>query len=428
MIGVDEVGLDGDLEALLAGRAASLAAPHELYAGVRARGRVYEHGPMLLVTHYDDVKQAVRDHGHFSNRALIEGSRIDAARARLVGEEREAFDEVTGFGVNFASRADGEDHRRLRRAAHRAFTPARIGTLETRARTILEELLAPLPSAETIDFMEVAFRFPLLIVAELLGVPVQDTDTIHEWSLALGAANASTDGAAMVAARGALEEFRAYVGRLTEGGSTDAGDLGSVLIAARDSDQLTHDELTGLFVQILFAGHETTTNLIASGILELLRRPEQWQALARDPSLVGGAVEELLRIVSPAQFISRVALEDVELAGVPVCPGQTVVPVLAAANRDPAVFEDPDALDICRGDASKHLAFGFGPHFCLGASLARLEARLMLETLPRRYPEASLAETDLEWTGGAMLRHLVRLPIVLGSAQLKPRPAQGDHE
>ena len=416
MIPIDEVSLGSRLDALFAGRPEALANPHEIYAALRPRARVYEHGPMVILTGYADVKRVVRENGLFGNRALIEGSRIDAARAQLVGDQREAFDEVTRFGVNFASRVDGDDHRRLRTAAHRAFTPARIATLEPRARAILDSLLAPLPRDEPIDFMEVAFRFPLMIVAELLGVPEGDTETIHRWSLVLGAANASTDGEAMVAAREALGEFRSYVGRLTESSSVDVSELGSVLIAARDTDKLTHDELTGFFVQILFAGHETTTNLIASGLLELLRFPEQWRALARDPSLIPGAVEELLRIVSPAQFVSRVVLEDVELAGVVIPVGQTVLAILAAANRDPAVFEDPDVLDILRGDASKHLAFGFGTHFCLGAALARLEARLVLETLTGRYPEASLVETDLEWTGGAMLRHLARLPIVLGSS------------
>jgi cytochrome P450 len=415
---VEAIDLDRRLDELFAGLPQSLVRPHEIYASVRARGRVYEHGPMVLLTHYDDVKLAIRDSERFSSRGLIEGTRIDAARARLVGEEREAFDEVTNFGVNFASRVDGADHLRLRAAAHRAFTPARIARLEERANEILEALLPP-RADDAVDFMEIAVRFPLLIVAELLGVPADDLDTIHEWSLALGYANASTEGDAMVAARAALHEFRDYVGRLIESSraSGDATELGSVLLAARDADELTHDELTGFFVQILFAGHETTTTLIASGMLELLRRPEQWVALADDPALIPAAIEELLRIVSPAQFVSRVALQDVEIDAVGIPAGQTVVAVLAAANRDPSVFDDPDALDIRRADAGRHLAFGFGPHFCLGAALARLEARVVLETLPRRYPAASLLETEFEWTGGAMLRHLVRLPVHLGAAR-----------
>jgi cytochrome P450 len=413
---VDGNDLERRLDELFAGQPASLARPHDLYAQVRAAARAYEHGPMVLLTHYDDVKLAIRDSRRFSSRGLIEGSRIDAARARLAGAERDAFDEVTSFGVNFASRVDGPDHLRLRTAAHRAFTPARIARLEQRANEILEALLPP-PTADAVDFMEIAVRFPLLIVAELLGVPDEDLDTIHEWSIALGAANASTEGEVMVAARAALDEFRTYVGRLIESSreSGDTTELGSVLLAARDADELDHDELTGLFVQILFAGHETTTTLIASGVLELLRRPEQWAALADDPELVAGAVDEVLRIVSPAQFVSRLPLEDVEIDDVRIPRGRTVVAVLAAANRDPAVFDDPDALDIRRADAGKQIAFGFGPHFCLGAALARLEARVVLETLPRRYPAASLATTDLDWAGGAMLRHLVRLPVQLGA-------------
>ena len=284
--------------------------------------------------------------------------------------------------------------------------------MEQPIRALLDRLLEPLPTDEPIDFIDkVAFRLPLLVVADLLGVPHEDAETIHGWSIALGASTGATVGEPFLAAHDALEEFRRYVDLLIERSRERPGtDLVSLLLGA----DLTHDELAALFVQILFAGHETTTTLISAGLVELLRAPDQWRALGSEPALAPNAVEELLRLVSPSQFVSRLALADAEFGDTQVAAGTTVLAVLAAANRDPEVFADPDTLDLRRPDLAKQLAFGFGPHFCLGGSLARLEARVVFEELSRRYPDASLAGDELEWTGGAMLRRLVDLPVVLG--------------
>jgi cytochrome P450 len=404
------------LDALLAGRPDALAEPFALYRTLRERSRVYAHGPMMLLTHYDDVKLVARDAERFSSRALVEGSRIEAGRTLLDGEALAAFDEVIAFCAHFPSRADGAEHARLRGAAHRAFTPARIAALEETTRRILADLLAPVPVDEPVDFMDVAFRLPLLVVAELLGVPREDAEMIHGWSVRLGAANASTEGGPYLAARDALGAFRTYVDGLIEQNRRAPGsDLVSLLMNAYAEDALSRDELAALFVQVLFAGHETTTTLIAGGIAELLGTPDQWRALGEDPSVIPNAVEELLRLVTPSQFANRLAVRDDELAGVAIPAGTTLIAVLAAANRDPAVFEDPDRCDIHRPDLGKQLAFGFGPHFCLGASLARLEARVVLETLAPRHPNAELAADELRWTGGAMLRALEALPLRLGT-------------
>jgi len=408
--------LDEQLDALLAGRPEALAEPFALYRVLRERSRVYEHGPMVLLTHYDDVKLVARDAERFSSRALVTGSRIEAGRALLSGDALAAFDDVIEFCAHFPSRADGAEHGRLRGAAHRAFTPARIAALEETTRQILAGLLASVPVDEQVDFMDVAFRLPLLVVAELLGVPHEDADMIHEWSVRLGAANASTEGTPYFAARDALGEFRTYVDALIDQNRDAPGsDLVSLLMSAYEEEALTRDELAALFVQVLFAGHETTTTLIAGGMAELLKAPDQWRSLGEDPSLIPNAVEELLRLVTPSQFANRLAVRDDELAGVRIPAGTTLIAVLAAANRDPAVFEEPDRCNIRRTDLGKQLAFGFGPHFCLGASLARLEARVVLETLTRRHPNAELATDELRWKGGAMLRALEALPLRLGA-------------
>jgi cytochrome P450 len=183
---------------------------------------------------------------------------------------------------------------------------------------------------------------------------------------------------------------------------------------AHEGDRLADQELTAMFVILLFAGHETTTNLIGNGLVELMRHRDQWERLCADPSLVPAAVEELLRWVTPVQWLGRVATEPFELEGVQIEAGQTVFPILAAANRDPAAFRNPERLDISRPDAKNHLALGFGPHFCIGNALARLEGTVAFATLARRFPGLELADEHLGWRGNAMLRGLEALPVRLG--------------
>ncbi len=416
--------LEHRLGALLAGEPAALEAPAGVYREVREAARAFELGPVVLVTAYEDVREGLRDATRLSNRALVEGSRHDAARARLQGDARDAFDEVIAFEANFPSRNDGRDHGRLRGLANRAFTARRIAELEDATRGYVDEVLTEIADTDTADGMVLAYRIPLMVVADLLGVPASDRELIHGWSVKLGAANASTEAGPMLEARDALHEFRAYVGAMLaehrrRPRATDppvATDLISMLIGAEQDERVSEEELAALFVQLLFAGHETTATLIGVGLLELLRAPDQWRALVADPGRIPNAVEELLRHVSPAQFVSRLALTQIDLGAIVIAPDTTVLLVIAAANRDPAVFEHPDALDIRRTEARQNLGFGLGPHFCLGAALARLEARVTLSTLVERHPALELADAPLQWSGSAMLRHLARLPLALGPA------------
>jgi cytochrome P450 len=171
-----------------------------------------------------------------------------------------------------------------------------------------------------------------------------------------------------------------------------------------------------MFFVLLFAGHETTTNLIGTGTYELLRHHDQWDLLCADPGLLPNAVEELVRFVAPVQYAERYLLEDTEVAGVRLPAGTSVNAALASANRDPAVFDDPERLDVRRAEAGRHLAFGFGTHFCLGAHLARLEGRIALAELTRRFPAIELATDAPEWRGAPMLRGLAALPVTLGAS------------
>jgi cytochrome P450 len=412
---ISRAELDGGLRALLAGDPALLADPFPLLAAVRDSGRAYELAPMVLLTHHEDVLRALRDTDTFSNR-VEDGSRIADARARLTGDARVAFDEVMAFESNFPSRNDGDVHARLRAVANRLFTPRRVAELSAAATTYVRAALADQPPDRPCDAMRIAFRLPLLIVADLLGVPHEDIDQIHAWSSALGAANASTEPAPFLLARETLREFRAYVDAMASAQrmSPRATDLLATLLGAEDEGRLSEEELAALFVQILFAGHETTMNLIGTGLLELLRHRDQWTLLVGDPARVPDAVEELMRFVSPTLFVTRVARESISLDGTRVEPGQTVLLMLGAANRDADVFDDPDRLDITRAGSKRQLGFGFGSHHCLGAALARLEAQTVFRELAVRHPEIELADEPLTWAGGAMLRHLTELPVILG--------------
>jgi cytochrome P450 len=407
--------LDDELRALLAGDPARIGDPFGVLAAARESGRAYDLGAAVLLTHYDDVRDGLKDIDLLSNRVST-GSRTEDARARLDPEARIAFDNVMAFEDNFPSRTDGTVHARLRGIAHRLFTARRVAALEQLATDYAVEALETTPTGEPIDAMAIAFRLPLLIVADLLGVPHADIDRIRTWSHALGAANASTEAEPFRVGQRVLREFRTYVDSLVETQRRDPAitDLAAVLTGAEQDGQLTDEELAALFVQILFAGHETTMNLIGTGLLSLLSQRDQWERLVADPDRIPDAVEELMRFVSPALFVTRVARREAELDGVAIRPGQTVMLVLGAANRDPDVFADPDRLDVLRPEAKRQLGFGLGRHHCLGAALARLEAQIVFRELTARCPDAAVADGSLQWAGGAMLRHLVELPVILG--------------
>jgi cytochrome P450 len=252
------------------------------------------------------------------------------------------------------------------------------------------------------------------MIGELLGVPRDDLEQIKGWSSAWSRYKLATDESIFLAfeAQGA---FRAYVEDMLKEHrrAPDPTDLVSALVGAEHEETLTADECAAMFFTLLFGGHETTSSLIATGLLELLRRPDQWRALCDDLERVPAAVEELLRYVTPVQWITRRAVTDVELGGVTIPADAHVMPMLACANRDPAVFADPAELNVARQDVAQHVGLGFGQHFCIGASLARLEARTVVESMARRFPALELAADSFQWTGSAQLRKLKALPVRL---------------
>lgn len=308
---------------------------------------------------------------------------------------------------------DPPDHTRLRALVGRAFTARTVERLRRRVAAIADELLDRASGRQGMDaVLDFAYPLPVAVIAELLGVPVEDHERFHAWSAVLAA---SLDP--MVAGERADEVFeagqgmRAYLAGIAAGRRREPqDDLLSELVAAEEQgDVLSEDELLTMCTLLLVAGHETTVNLIASGLLALLRHPDQLALLRREPDLAERAIEELLRFTSPVHLLGRTASEDLEVAGHTVRAGQQVLGFLAAANRDPAVFPEPDRLDLTR-QPNPHLGFGRGIHFCLGAPLARLEAQIALPALVQRFPRLRL-DGDPAPRPTIVIRGVQRLPV-----------------
>jgi cytochrome P450 len=410
--------LDERLDAWLAADPSAIADPYSLFEDIRAQGRVVTHSGAAFLTHYEDVKAVIRGDERFSRQAMSRGSRALELRASLAPEQQAAFDEVSAIQENFISRTDGERHMRLRMIIHRVFTPKRVAAMEPAIQRFVDRLIESQLNNSRPDFEGLAYGLPLWVVCELLGAPERDRDMIHQWSLDVGANHGGVNAERLMAAHRAHKAFDAYVEDMIERHKREpgsAGELVAALLDAEEGDRLTPEELSATFVVLLFAGHETTTNLLGQGLRELLVRRDVWQGLVEDRNLLPNTIEELLRYVTPVQFLFRyTVVEDAIVGGTLIPKGMTVYPLLPAANRDPEVFDDPQTLDIRRENARDHVSLGFGPYFCLGASLARLEATRAFDTLLTRFPRLELnEETTPEFTGSAMLRKLVTIPVVL---------------
>jgi cytochrome P450 len=313
---------------------------------------------------------------------------------------------------------DPPDHTRLRRLVSKAFTPLRVESLEPRVVELTDDLLNAFPHDGDVDLMtSFAQPLPVLVISELLGLPVSDRDRLKRWSDGVALLLDPFPAPEAVAVfEKSVAELDVYMRAQFEMRRRDStADLIGALVAARDGDDaLSDDELFSMVVLLLAAGHETTTNLLGNAVVALTRHPDQRPYLDQGPEVVANAVEELLRFDPPVQRTSRVATVPVEVGGAELAAGDLAFLVLAAANRDPAVFESPERLDLGRANARDHLSFGHGIHHCLGAPLARLEARVGLSRLYRRFPRL---EADLEavsWRSSIVLRGPERLPVALG--------------
>jgi len=310
---------------------------------------------------------------------------------------------------------DPPDHTRLRGLVNKAFTPRVVERLRPRIEAVVDELLGRRAADGGMDLIaDLATPLPILVIADLLGIPIEDYKELKRWSddLAL-----MLDGsiAAQVAPRAvtSASEFVDYLRQAIARRRAEPGeDLLSEMLAVQEKDDsLSEDEILGTSVLLLGAGHETTTNLIGNGCLALLRHPSELARLRREPEGLANAVEECLRFDSPVQATSRVLPEDMEIEGHRIPPGEEIGLLLGAANRDPAVFPEPDRFDVGREEARQHLSFGHGIHFCLGANLARAEGQAAFAGLLRRFPDLTLADDTLEWRPGFLFRGVERLAL-----------------
>jgi cytochrome P450 len=321
---------------------------------------------------------------------------------------------------------DPPDHTRLRRLVARAFAPSRVAALEPVVRAAADDLLDQLGSrgpGEAVDLVEgFAHPLPFRVIGELVGIPEADRPRLHAWLQVLLSGWAGDPPTEAVEASAGIV---AYLGDLVDAKRRDpADDLVSVLVTAREGDRLTVQEVLSSLFQLVVAGHDTTTSLIGNGVVALLDHPDQLQLLVDDLGQLPAAIDELIRFTAPVPHATfRMTTASVEIDGIEVPARAQVLVCLGAANRDPNHFPEPDVLDIRREDGP-NLGFGHGIHFCLGAPLARLEARVAFDALLRRHPELRLAvdREALAWThgDGLVLRGLASLPVFLGPDQ-RPR-------
>ncbi len=359
-----------------------------------------------LITRYEDVVATLKDERFVKNKLNALTPEQATRQPWMPGMLKPLTQNMLDLDV--------PDHTRLRSLIHKAFTPRRIEQMNERIQALTNELIDAVQGRSRMDMIhDYALPIPTTIIAEMLGVPVRDRHAFHRWSSAIVAATSSRWG--MVKAVPNVMLFLRYIRKLVKARQANPqDDLISALVQAEEAgDQLSEDELLAMIFLLLVAGHETTVNLIGNGVLALLEHPDQLTKLRNDPTLIKSAVEELARFHSPVEWATeRYAREDVTIAGVTIPRGELVHAVLASANRDERQFPNPDVLDITR-TPNKHLAFGQGMHYCLGAPLARMEVQIAIATLLRRLPDVQLAAMPetLRWRRELVLRGLEALPV-----------------
>ncbi|MBO0705549.1 MAG: cytochrome P450 [Candidatus Dormibacteraeota bacterium] len=364
--------------------------PFPWYGEMRETGAVFQdpRTGLWMCFRYGDVEHVLSDHERFSSR----------------------------FGDLSLLNTDPPRHRQLRNLVSQAFTPRAVEALRPRVSAIVDELLDAVAGRGAMDLVtDFAVPLPVTVIAELLGIPTSERERFKVWSDAVVTGSASEQE--RVASH--LEMTAFFDGLLRERRREPRDDLVSALLAARiDGEALSDQDLRSFCVLLLVAGNETTTNLIANAVLSFDDHPEAWAELRADPGLVPQAVEEVLRHRSPIQCMFRVARQGAGAGGTPIPPGHRVLAWIGAANRDPDVFEDPDRFDIHRSP-NRHVAFGHGIHFCLGAPLARLEAVVALDAFVRRHPDLAVVPgVELEPVASHVVYGVQHLPV-----RFRPAPA-----
>ena len=389
--------------------------PYPQYAALRAQAPVYQHPiGFWLLTRYDDVAWLLRANLSVEDRNVSDGPFLEL-REQLRGDET-----PRSGGLSMLDR-DPPDHTRLRRLVSKAFTPRAVQALRPRITELVDGMLDAAERERRVDLVDaLAFPLPFAVIAEMLGTPPADHERIRQLSGTVVRSLEPVADPALVAAIAAADAELTSIAAdmIAWKRAHPADDLLTALINAEDDgDVLDDDELIAQTLLLYIAGHETTVNLIGGGTLALLRQPGQLALLRDDPALAANAVEELLRYDSPVQASRRITLEPVSVSGVTIPAGAFVMASLGSANRDESFWgQDAAELRLSRENARQHVSFGAGPHHCLGASLARLEASIALVRLTARFPGLTL-DGEVAWNGRINLRGPAHLPVSLSTSR-----------
>jgi cytochrome P450 len=379
--------------------------PYPVYRDLRTYAPVHrsDHWGVWVLTRYDDTLAVLRDSRTYSNVG-----RFSALLDRLPPEMQPEVDPLRRHYRSGLIQSDPPDHTRLRGLVRSVFTPRAVEGFRDRVQAIVDDLLAKASGKGRFDLVrDVAYVLPVFVIGEMLGVPTDDLDQIFAWNndiVGLQAPGGASEAHARRAAS-AITELESFFGDVVDAHRRDPKpDLISSLIDAQDSgDKLTRDELIGTCVTLLLAGHDTTKNLISNGSLLLLTHPDSLARFRHVPAMRSTAIEEMLRYESPIQRGWRRVAIDTEMRGQRLEKGDLVYFMFGAANRDPDMFREPDLFDVERAE-NRHLAFGYGIHFCIGAPLARLEGSIALATLFDRLPNVHLVDTTVEWQPSVHVR------------------------
>lgn len=386
------------------------ADPHPVWKRLRDEAPVYynEQHDFWALSRYDDVLAGLLDWETFSSARGITIEMIDTDPAR---DTAVAVDGIRPMVIMM----DPPGHDRLRKLMSRTFTPRRVGLLEDRVRELCAEALDPHRDGSTFDFMETCgSRIPGMIIGALMGVPVEDQDTVRAW---IDICMEYQDGPMDDRKMHAFVDVDRYMVELVEARRRQPGDdlvsdllASEIELAGGGRSQLTNEEVLGFAQLLLFAGNETTARLIGWTMMLLARFPDQRRLLVEDPSLVPNAIEELLRYEAPSPIQGRFVTRDVEFHGITIPANSRIALLNASADRDERYFADPDVLDVRRA-IDRHLAFGYGAHFCMGAALARIEGRLVLEETLQRFPEWDVDEDAMRLVRTSTVRGPSYLPF-----------------
>jgi hypothetical protein len=383
---------------------AVIADPYPTYRAMRAVAPLVKVGGTWYVTTYALADKVLKD------QSFGRGEKYASLMRNALGPGP-LLDSLSKWILYL----DPPDHTRIRSLVMRAFTPRAVSRLRALIQTMVDDLVDEFDRRRETDFLrDFAYPLPVQVICELLGVPVDDREEFKTWSADLGRGLQIRTATPEVVRRGNAaaaslgEYFRALID--DRRASPRDGFLDDLIAAEYQGGSLSEDELLATVGLLFFAGHETTVNLMGNGLVAMLRAPSEWAALRADPALARTAVEEMLRFDTPVQRVSRVALDDVEVAGERILAGEMVEVIIAGANRDPAQFHAPDKFLIRRAEGA-HLSFAAGPHYCVGATLARVEAELAMATLARRCPDLALATAELTFRPNVILRGLESIPV-----------------